>query len=174
MDDVALASFVALVDVESPGLVAAARAVLGDWAVAEEVVQDVLARTYSRWSKVARLERPGAWVRRAVLNQAISVSRRRGSERRALDRLAARPAVISVDDQLHDDELWAQVAQLPADQCAAVVRRYVLDESIQDIASASGTTDAAVKSLLHRARTTLRAAHHSVQSLPSPQETSDV
>ena len=59
---------------------------MGNRSTAEEIVQDVLERTYRRWSRVDTYDRPGAWVRRAVLNQSISVAGGARNERSALDR----------------------------------------------------------------------------------------
>jgi DNA-directed RNA polymerase specialized sigma24 family protein len=67
--------FVALVEREHRGLTAASALIVGDRSTAEEIVQDVLERTYRRWKQVDTYDLPGAWVRRAVVNQSISVAR---------------------------------------------------------------------------------------------------
>src|SRR5690606_21108996 len=126
-----------------------------DRAVAEEIVQDVFERTYRRWSKVSGLDRPGAWVRRAVLNQAISASRRSAAERRALDRLRRRRATHA-QVPAPAPELWAAVRALPESQCTAVALHYGADLSIAMVAAEMDLSEPAVKTLLHRARTTLR------------------
>jgi len=148
-------AFLALVEREHRGLTAAAAMVVGDRAVAEEIVQDVFERTYRRWSKVSGLDRPGAWVRRAVLNQAISASRRSAAERRALDRLRRRRATHA-QVPAPAPELWAAVRALPESQCTAVALHYGADLSIAMVAAEMDLSEPAVKTLLHRARTTLR------------------
>ena len=89
-DSTADERFVALVEREHRGLTAASALIVGNRSMAEEIVQDVLERTYRRWKHVDTYDRPGAWVRRAVVNQSISVARRATTERSALDRLRRR------------------------------------------------------------------------------------
>ncbi|HYI62760.1 MAG TPA: sigma factor [Acidimicrobiales bacterium] len=48
----------------------------GSRSVGEELAQDAFLDAYRRWSHVGRLEAPGAWVRRAVANRAVSHRRR--------------------------------------------------------------------------------------------------
>ena len=55
-----------------------AYAVSGSRMAAEDLAQEAMLVAYRRWDEVASLERPGAWVRRVVLNRAASLFRRRG------------------------------------------------------------------------------------------------
>jgi len=80
--------FVRVVDAESRSWVAVATVIIGDRDRAEEVVQEVLARLVGRWAKIEGLDRPGAFVRRAVINEAISVHRRQRRELVANERAA--------------------------------------------------------------------------------------
>ena len=73
---VTMSDFADLVEAESRGLVAAATAIVGDAHRAEEIVQEAFERCFRRWKRVSKLDRPGAWVRRVVINEAISVHRR--------------------------------------------------------------------------------------------------
>ncbi len=148
-------AFLALVEREHRGLTAASAMIVGDRATAEEIVQDAFERTYARWAKVSRMDRPGAWVRRAVLNQSISVTRRAAAERRALDRLRRRRE-LPVDGPAAPTEIWEVVRRLPEQQCTAVALHYGADLSIATVASEMGLSEPAVKTLLHRARTALR------------------
>jgi len=148
-------AFLALVEREHRGLTAAAVMIVGDRATAEEIVQDAFERTYARWAKVSRMDRPGAWVRRAVLNQSISTARRSTAERRALDRLRRRREV-TVEAPTASTEIWGVVRRLPEQQCTAVALHYGADLSIAAVATEMGLTEPAVKTLLHRARAALR------------------
>jgi len=154
--------FAALVTAESRGLVAAVTAIVGDRHRAEEIVQDAFERCFLRWRRVARMDRPGAWVRRVAINGAISDHRRRGAETRALRRLAKHAATGGSGpepfDALGDDDLWATVRALPGEQAAAVALRYGADLTTDEVAAALDLSPQAVKSLLHRARTTLRGS----------------
>lgn len=155
--------FRAFVERESLGLLAASAAIVGSRASAEEIVQDCLERTFLRWTRISSTEKPGAWVRKMVVNQSISAVRRRGTEHRALDKAgtlavasAGRSASNSDDIVLRDDPLWAAVRALPDDQATAVALRYAADYSLSDVAAALGVSESAANSLLFRARTSLR------------------
>lgn len=157
-----MADFGDLVAAESRGLVAAATAIVGDRHRAEEIVQVAFERCFRRWKRVSRLDKPGAWVRRVAINEAISVARRSSSEHRAMQRVGAMtPDLVDGVDalaSLDDEGLWAAVRELPGDQAAAIALRYGADLGVEDIAEALQATVPAVKSLLHRGRTALRAS----------------
>src|SRR5690606_34576339 len=82
-----MVDFAELVEAESRGLVAAVTAIVGDRHRAEEIVQETFERCFVRWRRVSRMDRPGAWARRVAINEAISVTRRRSTERRSVERL---------------------------------------------------------------------------------------
>jgi RNA polymerase sigma factor (sigma-70 family) len=158
-----MTDFATLVETESRGLLAAVTAIVGDRHRAEEIVQDAFERCYRRWSRVSKLDRPGAWARRVAINRAISVSRRASSERRAMERVGSRErsdvdASFDPLAALDDDGIWSAVRALPRDQAAAIALRYAADLGVDEIAETMHLTVPAVKSLLHRARTALRSA----------------
>ena len=153
--------FEELVEIESRGLIAAVYTIVGDQHRSEEIVQEAFERGFRRWHRVSRLDRPGAWVRRVAVNQAISTTRRRATEQRALarlDGLADREGIPDPLAALDDEGVWAEVRRLPADQAAVVALRYGADLGIDDIAETMHLTGPAVKSLLHRARAALRGS----------------
>jgi RNA polymerase sigma-70 factor (ECF subfamily) len=149
-------AFRALVAEERPGLVAVSAMIVGRFAAAEEVVQDVLERTYLRWGHVSQMDKPGAWVRRAVINGSISRARREGTERRALLRLGQRRVRLDAEPEVPLQEVWSAVRSLPAQQATAVALRYGADLSLAQVAEQMRLSESAVKALLHRARVTLR------------------
>ena len=157
-----MSDFAQLVERESRGLVAAVTAIVGDRHRAEEIVQDAFEQCYRRWRRVSQLDRPGAWVRRVAINAAISSTRKRTSERRALERLGTRAASDggSPDplDALDDAVLWSEVRSLPGEQAAAIALHYVADLSIEDVAATLEISTSAAKSLLHRGRRALRTS----------------
>lgn len=153
--------FEELVETESRGLIAAVYTIVGDQHRSEEIVQEALERGYRRWRRVSRLDRPGAWVRRVAINEAISTIRRRATEQRALarlDGLADRDGNTDPLAALDDEGVWAEVRRLPRDQAAVVALRYGADLGIDDIAETLHLTASSVKSLLHRARAALRGS----------------
>jgi RNA polymerase sigma factor (sigma-70 family) len=110
---------------------------------------------------VSKLDKPGAWVRRVAINEAISVHRRSSSEIRAVQRLGGMAVSSTSDDPLaalDDDGVWAAVRALPRDQASAIALRYGADLSVEEIAETLRVTVPAVKSLLHRGRTSLRSS----------------
>jgi RNA polymerase sigma-70 factor (ECF subfamily) len=130
--------------------------IVGRFAAAEEVVQDVLERTYLRWERVSQLDKPGAWVRRAVINRSISRTRRDDTERRALLRLGQRRVPLDGEPEVPLREVWSAVRSLPAQQATAVALHYGADLSLAQVAEEMGLSTSAVKALLHRARVALR------------------
>lgn len=152
--------FAELVTAESRTLNAAVYAIVGDWQRAEDITQDAFLRCYARWRRVSKLDRPGAWVRRVAINAAVSAQRRTVNEKRAIARIEANRASASQDltQSLADRQIWDAVRALPKDQAAAIALHYVADLSIDDIAETMHVSVSAVKSLLYRARGTLRTS----------------
>ena len=114
----------------------------------EELVQDAFERLHRRWDTV---EEPVSYLRVAVVNACTSWRRRAVLERR----WAAGPRVTSTAEH-QPDGLREAIARLPTRQRTAVVLRYYEDLPEAEIATILGCRIPAVKSLLHRALTTLR------------------
>ena len=139
---------------EYPHLVALGLALTRDRELADDVAQEALLRAYRDWSRVAQLERPGAWVRRAALNLIADRGRRASTARLAQHRLGAGESVAQ--DSLFDAEFWSTVAGLPDRQRTAVALFYVLDRSVDEVAATMGVRRGTVSRMLHEARATLR------------------
>lgn len=153
---------------EWSGLVALGWSLTGSWARAEELTQDAFADAYRRWEEVGGLDRPGAWVRRALINRTASDRRHRDVETRGLARWSSRAAsgddVVGADrtgeqatDRVGDPEFWDAVRALPARQAECVALHYLEDRSVADIALVLGCKESTVKVHLHRGRTALAA-----------------
>jgi RNA polymerase sigma-70 factor (sigma-E family) len=113
---------------------------------AEDLVQDVLARTQPRWSKVTE---PDAYVRRAVVNACNSHHRRRFRER-------SHPQHEPEPARMEADELFDVLAQLPARMRSALVLRYYQDLPENEIAELLGCAPGTARSLIHRGLARLR------------------
>ena len=137
---------------ELRSLVALAAAIAGADR-AEEIAQEALLRAHREWDRIARYDKPGAWVRRVTINLATSSRRRRLSERRALQRVAARRQLDAPPPEV--DGFWALVRRLPDRQAAAVALFYLDDLSIAEIADALDCAEGTAKAHLHQARRTL-------------------
>lgn len=119
---------------------------------AEEVVQDAFAAVHERWG---RLDRPGGYLRRCVVNRCRDLQRRRLVLRRL--RRAQPPAREPTTD-LGADDLFDALAVLAPRRRAAVVLRFYEGRTEAEIAEVLGVRPGTVKSLLHRALAELREA----------------
>ncbi len=146
-----------------PGLLRYAVVLTGDRELAQDVVQEALARAYARWAQVSRADSPEAYVRRMVLNEYLSW-RRRWAVRQVHpvgERLVglgdARPAGRDhAQDVVDADAMWAQLAGLPRRQRAVLVLRYYEQLDDAAIADLLGCSPVTVRSHAHKALKTLR------------------
>jgi RNA polymerase sigma-70 factor, ECF subfamily len=150
-------AFTALYEEEYQPLLRIAYGLTGSVAEAEELVQETFVRCYQRWAKVQRYERPGAWLRRVLLNLATSRGRRLAVELKALTRLGSRPAQrhSDPDEGLDTKQFWAAVRRLPRRQAQAVVLYYGDDLATDEVARVMTVAEGTVRALLHQARTAL-------------------
>jgi RNA polymerase sigma-70 factor (sigma-E family) len=135
----------------------------GDRHLAEDLVQDVLARAHRRWDRI-EAEAPDSYLRTAIVRAHLSWRRRRASG----ERVTAAPPELgrSVPDfaQAHAvrDELWRLLAGLPRAQRAVLVLRFFEDLDDGRIASVLGCAQGTVRVHASRGLAALRA------SLPAP------
>ncbi len=148
-------SFDALFVREYPKMVALAAAVAGSRAHAEDIAQEAMTRLHSRWGTVGRYDKPGTWLRRVVINLALSQRRRRLSEAKAILRLGAQEPQLPPSPPA-DDAIWEAVASLPRNQRAAVALYFLEHRSNDEIAEILDITPSTARVHLHRARQTLR------------------
>jgi RNA polymerase sigma factor (sigma-70 family) len=149
--------FEALYRDEYPGLVAVATAMTGDLRDGEDLVQDTMVKTFLGWRKVARLERPGAWCHRVLLNACRSWWRRRGVEHRYLER--HRRAETWVDPpSVEVLAFWDVVRTLPVRPRRAVALYFAGERTTAEIAAILGCPEGTVRSDLSRARAVLADA----------------
>ncbi|MCU1497871.1 MAG: putative polymerase subfamily sigma factor [Acidimicrobiales bacterium] len=159
-------AFDALYRDEWHGLLALGWSLTGSWSAAEELVQDAFLDGYRRWDEVGRLDRPGAWVRRAVVNRAASHHRHQAVARRGLVVLGSRSTTEAdsaatdrtadrAAEHVGDPVFWAAVRSLPRRQAEAVTLHYLEDRSVAEIAEILGCRPATVKVHLHRGRQAL-------------------
>ena len=147
-------TFEAFARLERRPLVAFAWSLTGDLGVAEDLAQDALEAAWQAWDRVGSYDEPGAWARRVVANRAAGHSRRRGRDRRALGRLARRPAE-TIELEATDDRFWRGLRNLPERQAQAVALHYLEDLPIAQIAVVLACDEGTVKVHLHRGRLAL-------------------
>ena len=144
-------------------VVRAVATVCGDRERAEDAVQDVLVDV---WRKNRGMDDLTGWVATAAINRARSRWRTQAAERRAFDRLAAQAASqpdghgveTGTSPVLFDARLAEALQELPRSQRSVVALHYLLDMSVADVAAHLGIAEGTVKTHLHRARETMRAA----------------
>jgi RNA polymerase sigma-70 factor (sigma-E family) len=144
-------------------LVAQLFALTGDYAEAQDVVQDAFARALVHPGRLSRLDNPESWLRTVAINLARSRYRRRTLFDRLLrggrlDRTEAAVPGLSPDHVA----LVAALQELPMPVREAVVLHHLADLPVAEVAERLGCSISAVKSRLARGRTTL-AEHLSVE-----------
>lgn len=137
-------------------MVGTVQLVCGSRALAEDAVQEAIARVWEQRVRGGTIDRPAAWVTTVALNVARSQMRRRKVERAARSRLVVDPrvddlAAASVDAQVVRDAL----AALPRRQREVTVLRYYGGLDVAEIAAWLGLAEGTVKAMLFRARASL-------------------
>lgn len=141
----------------SPALVRSAVLLTGDQALAQDLVQTALAKTWSRWAHVVRQEAPEAYVRRVMVSTFLTWHRRRWRGEQPVAELADR---ASPRDDFADADLRSCVLNavrgLAPRQRAVVVLRYFDDLTEAQAAAALGCSIGTVKSQTAKALLALR------------------
>jgi RNA polymerase sigma-70 factor (sigma-E family) len=144
---VVIMSFDAFFQRERAAMVRLATSLIDIPARAEEVVQDAFVKTYLAWK---RIDQPGAYLRRSVINGCHSELRRRRVMRRHAE--TASPGVAAGDDTYLLDAL----AGLAPKRRIALTLRFYADLSEAEIAAAMGVRPGTVKSMISRGLADLR------------------
>ncbi len=129
---------------------------VGDRELAQDLVQEAFLKVFTRWGDLREPEAFAAYLNRTIVNLAHKAHRRRGVERRYLDKQPRLEAVASEPDYETADELWRQLQLLPQRQRTAIVLRYYEDLTDYQAAEAMGCSETAIASLVQRALGTLR------------------
>lgn len=125
--------------------------------VAEELAQEGFAAACARWDRVGGMDKPGAWVRRVVVNKSVSRLRRRGVERRALARMESSGGSQGhgVDDR--SAEVWAAVRLLPKRQGQVIALVYFDGMTISEAGQVIGCSRETARTHLKRGKRALAA-----------------
>ena len=151
-------AYVEFVDGAGRALRRTAYLVCGDWALAEDLVQEALLKLYVAWPRVAGSNGVYAYARRTVVNVAIDAGRKRskllssGTDE-ILEVPDRRDAVGASDTRA---VVMAGLRELPARARACVVLRYFDDLSVEETARVLGITTGTVKSQTSRGLGLLR------------------
>jgi RNA polymerase sigma factor (sigma-70 family) len=142
------AAFETLYREEHAAMVRLAFLMTGEQEGSVDIVHDSFAKVYERWELI---DRPGAYLRTAVVNGCRDHERRRRFRRRV-------HLPVPEPEQLEADELADALARLSARQRAAIVLRYYEDVDEAGIAEVLRVRPGTVKSLLSRGLTSLASA----------------
>jgi RNA polymerase sigma-70 factor (sigma-E family) len=149
----------AMYDSEYRSLVRMSAMLLGDVGSAEEVVQDSFIAVHAAWRGLRDLDKGVHYLRRSVMNRSRSVLRHRAVVDRHLpapepDMPSAEYAAIA---RLQRSAVIAALRSLPARQREALVLRFYLDLSEEQVAAAMQISQGAVKSHTARGKAALRS-----------------
>ncbi|GLI01868.1 SigE family RNA polymerase sigma factor [Phytohabitans aurantiacus] len=146
-----------------PALSRTAYLLTGDHQLAEDLLQQALAKTATHWRRVLSGGNPEGYVRRVMVNERTSWWRRRRyvevAGPAADEVLAAGPARGTGDEAeaaVRRISLRRALAALPARQRAVIVLRFFEDLTEAQAADAMGTSVGTVKSQTHAALQRLR------------------
>ncbi len=157
-DGVIEAEIALFVATEYRRVVGAIAVVCGSRAVAEDVVQEALARAWERSARGMTIDSLPAWVTAVALNLARSGLRRRRVEARVHRVEGAHRAAELDSDAIEDRlDLALAVRALPRRQREVVVLRHHLGMDVRSIARALDVSEGTVKTGLHRAHHALAA-----------------
>jgi RNA polymerase sigma factor (sigma-70 family) len=125
--------------------------ILGDFDVAEEIVQDTLVLALERWRRDGIPDRPGAWLTTAARRRAIDRLRRDARFRQKLALLETEPPAEESDDRLRLIFTCCHPSLSPRGQVALTLRA-VCGFTTPQIAGALLLSEAAVHQQIARTR----------------------
>ncbi len=138
-------AFSAFASARSGSLFRTAYLVMGDYQLAQDLVQESLTKTYLAWPRLRDVNNADAYTRRVIVTTAISWRRRRSFSERPAETLPDRGVIDSTQTISEDDQLWAAVRGLPPRQRTAVVLRFCEDRSEAQTAELMGCSVGTVK-----------------------------
>jgi RNA polymerase sigma-70 factor (ECF subfamily) len=142
--------FEALFRSEFRAVIRAVLPIVGEATEAEAITQEAFLKALTRWGRVRRYDRPGAWVRRVAIRDAV-----RSAERTRRPPLAERAPTTSVDLAADRIDLVRALQQVSPRQRAAVALHHLGGWPVAEVAESLGCSEATVRVHLHRGRAAL-------------------
>jgi len=147
---------------ERPRMLSLARRLVWNDEDALDVVQSAYADAMAQWRGLADAQAAPAWLKRIVVNRALSLLRKRKVVRAVTSFFSAEPEPVPTPDEAatkrqHLLRLGRALEKLPPRQAAAFSLRYLEGQSIDEVADALGIDRGTVRVHLQRAVATLRA-----------------
>jgi RNA polymerase sigma-70 factor, ECF subfamily len=144
------------VGARSSALLRTAYLLTGDRALAEDLLQTALTKTYLSWHRVRDRAAAEAYVHRILVTTATSWWRtrwRREAPAESVPDISVADQTAELDDR---DLIWRHLRALPVRQRAVLVLRYYEDRSEAEVAALLRCSTGTVKSHTSRALATLR------------------
>ena len=151
-----ISGFSDLVATRSPALFRTAYAVVGDHQLAQDLLQEALAKAYVAWPRLRDTTKAEAYVRRTIVTTAISWWRRPSFHEHPAAVLPEPGASDATEEVATHDAVWPLVCRLPPRQRAALVLRYYEELSEAETADLMGCSVGTVKSQVSVALSKLR------------------
>jgi RNA polymerase sigma-70 factor, ECF subfamily len=129
---------------------------VGDWALAEDLVQTALVKTYLAWSRLGGIGAVESYARKVMVTTATSWWRRRWHAELSTAAPPDRSVADDTEACAERDRVWRLVRALPPRQRAVLVLRYYEDLPEAEVARVLDLSVGTVKSHTARALTTLR------------------
>lgn len=129
---------------------------VGDRGLADDLLQEALVKTYVAWPRLRDVGNAEAYCRKVIATTAISWWRRRSWSELPTAETTDVGVSSAAEGVATRSWLWAELAQLPPRQRAAVVLRYYDDLSVAEVADVLNCSEGTVKSQVHDALKKLR------------------
>jgi RNA polymerase sigma-70 factor (sigma-E family) len=140
-----------------PLLLRRAYLLTGDHGDAEDLVQDVLARSWRRLDR-GGVENADAYLNRALVNAAVSRWRHRARVRATVTAPEQTASPDRTDEVAERDRMWRALQSAPPRQRAVLVLRYYEDLPEADVAALLGISVGTVRSQNAKGLARLRSA----------------
>lgn len=151
------ASVAALAEARRGALLRFGRVLCGSDALAQDLVQEALARALVTWRRQGCPSDPEAYVRRAMVNLYTSLwSRRLRFERAVAEVPDSTVSADTLGDPVQQRLVWIWLGSLPPRQRAVIVLRYYEELTASEVSEVLGCSTGTVKSQASRAIKRLR------------------
>ena len=170
LDASAFSEFVA---VRSGSLFRTAYLVLGDYHLAQDLVQESLIKVYAAWPRLQGVAEAESYARKTIVTTSVSWRRRRSFRERPTEALPEAEIPESSDMFDAQEELWRELRLVPPRQRAAVVLRFCEDLSEARTAELMGCSVGTVKKQVSLGLAKLRAGMGPRFTLPAQPHSDD-
>jgi RNA polymerase sigma-70 factor, ECF subfamily len=143
----AVTAFPEFFDEQRERLLAHAYALTGDMELSEDLIQEVMIRTWRRWHRVSRMDKPSAWAHKVLRNLAVDSWRNKSVRRRYETPFESIPP----PDVGHLDVAIA-LRRLPEPQRTSLILHDVVGLSVVEVASEMRVPEGSVRGWLFRGR----------------------